>query len=171
MRPWRPIDQLMLIGGFSYLDSEFTDYTNASPLPGGPAQDLTGKSAHFAPKFQYSLVADWSDSMEAFGGSEYFLRGEIQNVGKQNIGANTNQSSQSIQESYSLLNARIGLRSDDDRWELSLWGKNLGEKGYCMTIFEQPFSAQLGGVSAGTSPQRCAVGAPRTYGVELKFRH
>ena len=25
--------------------------------------------------------------------------------------------------------------------------------------------------AANTSPQRCAVGAPLTYGVELKFRH
>lgn len=170
---WRPIEQLKFIGGLSYLDSEFTDYTNASPLPGGTVQVLTGKSAHFAPKWQYSLVSDWSDGIEAFGGSEYFLRGEVQNVGTQNIGGNTNQNPQSIQESYTLLNARIGLRADDDRWELSLWGKNLGEKGYCMTIFEQPFAAQLGGVNAAanTSPQRCAVGAPLTYGVELKFRH
>lgn len=170
---WKPIDQFTAIGGFSYLDSEFTDYQNASPLPGGSVQDLTGTRAHFSPKIQYSLVGDWSDGLDAFGGSEYFLRGEIQHIGEQNIGGNTNQNPQSIQEGYSLLNSRVGLRSDDNRWEIALWGKNLGDKGYCMTIFEQPFSAQLGGVNpiANTSPQRCAVGAPLTYGVELKFRH
>ncbi|MCF6275506.1 MAG: TonB-dependent receptor, partial [Robiginitomaculum sp.] len=170
---WRPIDQLTMIGGLSYLDSEFTDYQNASPLPGGALQDLTGTRAHFAPKWQYSLVADWSDGIEAFGGSEYFLRGEVQNVGTQNIGAGTNQNPQSIQDGYSLLNARVGLRSDDDSWELSLWGKNLGDTGYCMTIFDQPFSAQLGGLDpvANTQPQRCAVGTPLTFGMELKFRH
>ena len=170
---WRPIDQLMFIGGMSYLDSEFTDYRGASPLPGGAAQDLTGTPAHFAPKWQYSLVADWTDNLQAFGGSEYFLRGEVQNVGTQNIGAGTNQNPQTIQDGYSLLNARVGLRSDDDQWEFSLWGKNLGDKGYCMTIFDQPFAAQLGGVDpvANTNPQRCAVGNPLTFGMELKFRH
>jgi iron complex outermembrane receptor protein len=170
---WQPIDQLRFVGGLSYLDSEFTDYRNASPLPGGPVQDVTGTRAHFSPKWQYSLVSDWSDSLKAFGGTEYFLRGEVQNVGTQNVGAQTNQNPQSIQDSYSLFNARIGLRADDDRWEVSLWGKNLGDKGYCMTIFDQPFSSQLGGLDpvANTQPQRCAVGAPLTWGVELKFRH
>ncbi len=168
---FKPIEQLSFIGGASYLDSEFTDYRNASPLPGGPVQDLTGQRNHFAPKFQGSLVADWSDNLEAFGGSMYFLRGEVQHTGSQNIGANTNQSNQTVQESYSLLNARVGIRADDDRWEFNVWGKNLSDKGYCLTIFEQPFASQLNGVRNLTSPQRCAVGAPLTYGVELKFRH
>jgi len=170
---WRPIDQLKVIGGLSYLDSEFKDYTGASPLPGGPIQVLTGKSAHYSPKWQYSVVSDWSDGIDAFGGSEYFVRGEVQYIGEQNIGGNTNQNPQTIQEGYGLLNARVGLRSDDDTWEINLWGKNLSDKGYCGTIFAQPFAAQLNGIdpAANTQPQRCAVGAPLTYGVELKFRH
>ncbi len=170
---WKPMDQLMVIGGLSYLDSEFTDYQNASPLPGGLPQDLTGTRAHFAPEWQYSAVADWSDELEAFGGTEYFLRGEYQYVGTQNIGAGTNQNPQSIQKGYGLINARVGLRSDDDQWEFSIWGKNLGDKGYCMTIFDQPFSSQLGGLDpvANTQPQRCAVGNPLTYGAELKVRY
>jgi iron complex outermembrane receptor protein len=170
---WQPMDQLRFIGGLSYLDSQFTDYRNASPLPGGPVQDLTGTRAHFSPKWQYSLVGDWTDHMDALGGSEYFLRGEFQYIGTQNIGAQTNQNPQSIQNGYGLFNASIGLRADDNRWEFSIWGKNLTDKGYCMTIFDQPFAAQLGGLDpiANTQPQRCAVGTPATYGARLKFRH
>ncbi len=164
-----------MIGGLSYLDSEFTDYQNASPLPGGLPQDLTGASAHRSPKWQYSLVNDWSDHLDAFGGSEYFLRGELQYVGEQNVAGATNGNPQGIQEGYGLLNARVGLRSDDDKWEVSFWGKNLSDKGYCMAIFNQPFGAQLGGINVplfgNTGPQRCVSGAPLTYGVELKFRH
>ena len=117
------------------------------------------------------MVGDWSDSLEAFGGAEYFLRGELQHIGTQNVGGQTNQNPQSIQEGYSLLNARLGLRFDDARWEVALWGKNLGDKGYCMTIFDQPIAGPFGGVANLQTPQRCAVGAPQTYGVELKFRH
>lgn len=168
---FKPMDQLSFIAGASYLNSEFTDYDNASPLPGGPVQDLTGERNHFAPKFQGSLVADWTDSLDAFGGSFYFLRGEVQHTGSQNVGGNTNQNPQSVQDSYNLLNARVGLRADDDRWEFSLWGKNLSDEGYCLTIFDQPFAPQLNGVRNLTGPQRCAVGAPTTYGIELKFRH
>lgn len=170
---WAPLDQLTFNGGLSYLDSEFQDYRNASPLPGGPVQDLTGQSAHFSPEWQGSLVADWRDSIALFGGSEYFLRGETQYVGDQNIGGNTNQNPQSIQDAYQLFNARVGLRSEDDRWEVALWGKNLTDEGYCMTIFEQPFAQQLGGVNpvANTSPQRCVVGNPQTWGIQLKLRN
>lgn len=169
---WRPIDQLMFIGGISYLDSEFTDYTGASPLPGGLPQDLTGTRNHFAPEWQYSLVSDWSDGINAFGGSEYFLRGEVQYIGDQNVGASTNQNPQSIQDAYNLFNARVGLRAEDDAWELSLWGKNLTDEGYCVTMFDQPFGPQLGGQDpvANTIPQRCVVGAPQTYGIELKLK-
>ncbi|MCR9080206.1 MAG: TonB-dependent receptor [Henriciella sp.] len=170
---WAPLDQLTFNGGLSYLDSEFQDYRNASPLPGGPVQDLTGQRAHFAPEWQGSLVADWTDAFTPISGTEYFLRGETQYVGDQNIGGNTNQNPQSFQEGYQLFNARIGLRADDERWEVNLFGKNLGDEGYCLTIFDQPFGGQLGGVNpvANTIPQRCAVGAPQTWGVQLKLRN
>lgn len=161
---WAPIDPLTVSSGLSYLDSEFLDYQNASPLPGGPVQDLTGGRAHFSP--------DWSDTLGA-GGLGYFLRGEMQYVGEQNIGGNTNNNPQSIQDAYALFNARVGLSAPDDRWRLTLWGKNLTEEGYCTVIFDQPFGAQLGGqnAAANTIVQRCAVGAPQTWGLELAIRH
>ena len=171
---WNPIDQIGIIGALSYLDSEFIDYQNASPLPGGPVQNLSGRRAHFSPEWQYSLVGDWHDTFSLADSAEYFLRGEMQHIGEQNVGGNTNQNPQSIQDPYTLFNARIGLRDDDNRWQITLWGKNLSGKGYCTVIFDQPFGTQLGGlnVAANTLPQRCAVGgSPKTYGVEVTFRH
>ena len=171
---WAATDRLNLIGGFAYLDSEFLEYNDASPLPGGAAgsNDITGQRAHFAPKVQYSLVADWSDDTSLFGGSQYYLRGELQNTGEQNVGANTNRNPQTNIDAYTLLNARAGFRSADDTWEVGVWGKNVADEGYCMTIFAQPFATQLGGVNpvAQTQPQRCVTGTPRTWGVDFKYR-
>ena len=169
---WAATDRLNVIGGFSYLDSEFLDYRNASPLPGGAPQDLTGQRAHFAPKTQYSLVGDWSDDTSLFGGSQYYIRGELQNTGEQNVGANTNRNPQTNIDAYTLLNARAGFRSADDTWEVGVWGKNVADEGYCMTIFAQPFASQLNGVNAAaaTQPQRCVTGTPRTWGVDFKYR-
>ncbi len=166
---WAPIDQLTVNSGLSFLDSEFLDYQNASPLPGGPVQDLTGGEAHFSPDVQGSMVVDWSDGIGA--NKEYFIRGEMQYIGEQNVGANTNNNSQTIQDAYALFNARVGLAADDDKWRLTVWGKNLTEEGYCTSIFNQPFGGQLGGTSNLQTPQRCVVGAPRTYGVELRVRY
>ncbi len=80
---------------------------------------------------------------------------------------------QTIQDAYSLINARIGLRASDDRWEVNLFGRNLTDEGYCVSTFEQPFGAQLGAVNAttNTTVQRCAVGEPLTWGVQLKLRN
>lgn len=169
---WAPLDQLVFTGGLSYLDSEFLDYRNASPLPGGPIQDLTGERAHFSPDWQGSLVADWSDSFSALAGTEYFIRGETQYVGEQNVGGNTNLNPQSNQDAYQLFNARVGLRAQDDRWEVNLWGKNLSDEGYCQIAFDQPFGASLGGldVARNETVQRCTIGNPLTWGVQLKVR-
>jgi iron complex outermembrane receptor protein len=169
---WGVSDNFKLIGGFSYLDSEFIDYRNASPLPGGAPQNLTGASAHFSPDWQYSLVGDWVNDVQWFGGSTYFLRAEVQYTGEQNVGGNTNQNPQSNQSAYTLFNASVGLRSQDHKWDVSLRAKNLSDEGYCLTIFDQPFGAQLGGLNRAnnTIPQRCVVGTPRTYGIEMKYR-
>ncbi|MEM1176267.1 MAG: TonB-dependent receptor [Pseudomonadota bacterium] len=163
---WAPLDQLTVMSGLSYLDSEFLDYQNASPLPGGPVQDLTGGEAHFSPDVQGSLVIDWKDSLGSRD-LEYFLRGEMQHIGDQNLGANTNNNPQSIQSAYSILNARMGLAAENGNWRLTLWGKNLTEEEYCTAIFDQPFGGQLNGTSNLQTPQRCVVGLPRTYGLEL----
>lgn len=169
---WAPLDQLTFTGGLSYLDSEFQDYQNASPLPGGLPQDLTGQSAHFSPEWQGSLVADWSDGLTFWNGTEYFLRGETQYMGEHNAGGNTNQNPQSIQAAYQLFNARIGVRADDKSWELSAFGRNLGDEGYCRAIFAQPFGGQLRATNASnnTTAMRCAVGDPLTWGVQLKLK-
>ena len=166
---WAPLDQLTINGGLSFLDSEFLDYQNASPLPGGPIQDLTGGEAHFSPGVQGSLVVDWSDRLGVKDLS-YFMRGEMQYIGEQNVGANTNNNPQTIQGAYTLFNARVGLAAEDNRWRLTVWGKNLTNEGYCTAIFNQPFGGPLGGTANLQTPQRCVVGAPRTYGAELSVK-
>ncbi|MEO1304860.1 MAG: TonB-dependent receptor, partial [Pseudomonadota bacterium] len=116
---WAPLDQLTINSGLSFLDSEFLDYQNASGLPGGPVQDLTGGEAHFSPNVQGSLVVDWSDGL-GFNDWDYFLRAEMQYIGEQNVGATTNNSPQTVQDAYSLVNARIGLAASDNNWRLTL---------------------------------------------------
>ncbi len=186
----QPIEQLFIALGAGYLDSEFKSFPAASALPGTPwvevlptiyappgPQDLSGERNHFSPEWQASLVSQWTDQL-ANSNYDYFIRGEWQYVDDQNVGANTNGNPQSIQEAYDLFNARIGLASSDGKWELSAFGRNLGDEGYCQTMFDQPFSQPLNKLAPGaallTDPttggalQRCVLGSPRTYGVEAK---
>ena len=141
-------------------------------MPGQPGtQDLEGERNHFSPEWQGSLVADWRDAPAMLGGLEWYVRGEVQYVGDQNIGTNTNNNPQTEQDAYALWNARLGLAGGDD-WDVSLFGRNLTDEGYCVSIFQQPFGSSLGAIDAaqGTSVMRCVNGAPRTWGVALTLR-
>jgi iron complex outermembrane receptor protein len=171
-------ENLFAMAGISYLDSNFDSFPNATALPGVIAglpgdnpQDLTGERNHFSPKWQGSTMAEWRDNIAntSYG---WYLRGEFQFVSSQNVGAETNQNPQSIQDGYELFNARLGITGNDEEWEVAVYGKNLGDKGYCQTVFNQPIGITLGLVDPATlgGMQRCVLGTPRTYGLEGVYR-
>ena len=188
----RPVDQLYTVLGVSYLDSSFGHFPNATSLPAEiadyrtsvqlsrflgfppaqlPTRDLTGDRNHFSPKWQLSLVAEWSDRIPVHG-LGWFVRGEYQYVADQNIGADTNQAPQTIQPGYDIVNARLGLRGANDGWEISSFVRNVFDQDYCQVIFIQALATTLSLVdpATGGGMQRCVVGAPRTWGVEAAYR-
>ncbi|CAM9671406.1 unnamed protein product, partial [Phaeothamnion confervicola] len=60
--------------------------------------------------------------------------------------------------SYWLTDARIGIGAADERWNVSIWGKNLADERYRTQVL---FSS----VGFGSS-----YGPPRTYGISLMLR-
>ena len=61
---------------------------------------------------------------------------------------------------YALVGAQLGLRASDGPWDISVWARNLLEKGYLTTST----------VNATWGITQVGVGEPRTYGVTLKTR-
>ena len=176
----RPLEQLYTVFGLSWLDSEFLTFTNATAMPYviattppglvPPGQDLTGKRNHFSPEWHISLMAEWTDRLPNMDWS-WFTRAEFNHLSEQNVGAETNQNPQSLQEGYSLFNARGGFRSPDEKWEIAAFVRNAADEGYCQTIFNQPIGTTLGlvdPVSRG-GMQRCVLGTPRTWGFEVGY--
>ena len=88
------------------------------------------------------------------------------------MGGVSNNNPQSIQESYGLLNGRLGIRSASGNWDVTLFGNNLTEEGYCLQMYDQPFGAQLGAQDSAnnTMVQRCVLGDPRTYNARFTYR-
>jgi len=166
-----PVDSLMIFAGFGFLDAEFDTFESASPLPGDTEpQDLSGRTPHFSPEFQGSIVADWRSGLGS-SSVEWFARPEYTYIGEQNLGANTNLNPQSVQGGYGLFNLSIGLAADDDRWQVTAYGKNLADERYCELMFDQPLGAQFGAVNAAanTVTQRCIINSTRTYGVLVRM--
>ncbi|NCF20710.1 MAG: TonB-dependent receptor, partial [Haliea sp.] len=166
---WAPIEPLRIVAGISYLDSEYLDFEGAPPLPGGEPQDLEGERRNYSPEWQTSIAADWT---QAFGeGMEWFVGGSWSWIDEQNVGTSSNNNPQALQDSYSIVNARVGLRSAAGDWDITLFGNNLTEEDYCQTIFDQGFGGPLGAVDSenNTSVQRCVLGAPRTWNLKAAY--
>jgi iron complex outermembrane recepter protein len=169
---WKPVDALRLVAGIGYLDSRYLRYPAAPPLPGDSApQDLSGERKTLSPRWQFALDADGTVALGArwalFAGAGW------QYLARQNIGLISNNNPQSMQPGYALLNARAGVRSASGRWELALLGNNLTDKGYCLTLADQPLGTTLGAQDAQNRSmvQRCVVGAPRTWGMRLRWQY
>ncbi|MEP1470199.1 MAG: TonB-dependent receptor [Halieaceae bacterium] len=167
---WAPIDPLRIVAGVGYLDSEYLEFEGAPGLPGGEPQDLKGESRTFSPEWQTSLSADWTQSFA--NGMEWFVGGSWSWVDEQNVGTSSNNNPQSHQDSYSIVDARLGLRSASGNWDVTLYGNNLTEEDFCQSIFDQGFGAPVGAIDPvnNTSVQRCALGAPTTWAVRGSYR-
>ena len=167
---WAPIEPLRIVAGVSYLDSEYLDFEGAPELPLGEPQDLTGERRTYSPEWQTSLSADWT---QAFANDmEWFVGGSWSWLDEQNVGASSNNDPQSEQDSYSIVNARVGLRSASGTWDVTLFGNNLTDEDYCETIFETPLAPLLGAANPvnNTSVMRCALGAPTTWTLRGTYR-
>jgi iron complex outermembrane recepter protein len=44
-----------------------------------------------------------------------------------------------MQQSYTIVNGRVGIRGPDDRWSVELWAQNLLDKNYAQVAFNSPF--------------------------------
>ena len=84
---------------------------------------------------------------------------------------------QKEEDSYIVVNARIGVRGADERWSIELWAQNLFDTNYAQVAFNTPFQA---GATAppfvdpqfpgGRQVFSAFLAEPRTYGITGRFR-
>jgi iron complex outermembrane receptor protein len=84
------------------------------------------------------------------------------------------------QDSYALVNARLGLRGPGQRWAVELWAQNLLDQNYQQVAFNAPFQGSnsraqvinFGAPAFATANQLFATftAEPRTYGITGRFR-
>ncbi|MDB5968047.1 MAG: TonB-dependent receptor [Hydrocarboniphaga sp.] len=155
---YTPLQGLILSASGAYIDALYVDYSQA-PCPSerkntGSSCDLSGESLPGTSKWAGSLAADASaplGALEVFGRADYIYRSSF----------NTNVSNSRYAEvdAYGLVNLRLGIRPQDQRWELALWSRNLFDKEYFQTL-----SVTDTGLVSGLP------GDPRTWGLTGKLR-
>lgn len=163
---WRAARWLSLTGSLAYTDATYVRYPNG-PTPvealnptatnpaGNPVQDMSGQPLAGVPKWAASLGGDVTrpvgDRAEAFLHGDWSYRSPYYTV--------ASNSSYGLVPGYGLVNARLGVRFEDGRYELSVWARNLFDKNYYQTL-----SVLNYGLVTAT------LGDPRTFGGTLKVR-
>ena len=148
----RPTERLTLGGNLSIQEALY----DGGLLP-------TGEPLHhiaYAPNYTADLNAEYRFPLQGLGTVSLF--GEYQMRGRTYISNDADPDG--VVHAYGLLNARLTLTSSDDRWRISLWGKNLGDEIYTQRLFDlsgQPLVGQ----------KFIILGEPRTFGVELKLKY
>lgn len=168
-----PSRNFSVTGSIAYLDSKFTSFTTASNLPGlTGTQDLTGKPNSFSPEWVGNVAVDWSGDIGSSGLS-WAATGNVSFVSDQFVGTVNDANPQSLTDGYALLGARLSLNGPDDRWSVSVFGRNLGNTHYRPLSVYQPLGAALGlnnTVFSGSTANRVQASEPRTYGVAAMFK-
>lgn len=159
---YRPTDRLQFNAAFGLLDAEFADY------PGGGANgaDVSGNKLPGASDYSVNLAASYYHPLPALGAEllariDYSFRDDYYNTAD-NEQFRTLATGDTVQygwvDDIQLINARLGLESEDGSWTAALWGRNLADEDY-LTTTSRDFFGTITHFS----------GTPRTYGIELGY--
>lgn len=143
---WRASARLDAHLGLGVLDTEITK-SILSPVEKGSELPNSPK-INFNARLRYQRSIDGGLFLRIIADASY--KGET-------VYDIVRQPKEAVEDGYWLANARIGLASANERWEVYLWGRNLLDKEYRSQVI-------LSTVGPGES-----WGLPRTYGIAIDF--
>jgi iron complex outermembrane receptor protein len=158
----RPLAGLELTGALSLLDTAYKksnpSFQLFDPVFKVPV-DMTGRRLPFSPKAALNLGLQYTRTVPA-------LRGDLQfnaNYHWQDDSALDSLLQETeTQKAYGLFDARLGYSPENSPFEVAVFVRNLTNKSYWVTLLRgnEPIGGNIG-----------TEGAPRTYGVQVRFRY
>lgn len=143
----RPTRRLAIRAGVGYLDTELSEFRGAdglvpegNDLPNAPELDLNGFIRYDLPltaRLSLALQTDFTYQSEMFRTAD--------------------NDPLTTTDGRFVVNGRVALGPPNGKWEIALWGRNLGNEDIVLSGFNTPI---LGLVTQ-------VFGAPRTYGLSL----
>lgn len=140
---WQMTENLTFNANYAYLDSEAQDLVINGI-------DASGTQLRQAPENSFNLDLNYHVPLDKNGTLDFNIH--FSHVDEERMDY---ISDNPVIEERNLTDARITWRSDDDRYEVSLWGQNLFDKGYTAHTYI------IGPGSIGV------WGAPRTFGISM----
>jgi outer membrane receptor protein involved in Fe transport len=162
---WAITERVSAEASLVYLDARYESYPNAgctaaqtvAVAPASCTQDLSGRHRPFSPEFSGNLRLRHLQPLSArlqlrsevglYFTDGYFLAGDLDPA--------------LVQDSYASVDARLSLGSPDDRWDVSVIGKNLTDRTILGWGSDQP-----------TSPGSFIVlrDRPRSIAIQARYR-
>lgn len=155
---WVPVDNLTIGAGLSLLDTEIVETDVVlPPLDGGPDATIEGNEIPNAPSVSFSGRARYQWPVS--GTLAAAIQTDFTYVDEHFLEPNNRE--YLSEAGYFIANARLSLLSQDERWSVSAWVKNLADEEYRT-------AAQDLALSLGFS--EIVVGVPTTWGLEFEYR-
>ena len=156
-----PVEGLSFQGGVTYTDSTYGEFTAADlqdPSRFAFVSLLPGNTVSFAPEWSVATAVSFDRSI-GMG-----LRAGFNLSAKYTTEYNTGSDLLPIkmQDAFTLLNGRVSIGSEDERWTLEVWGQNLTDEEYNQVVFNTPLQSDS---------YNAFRGAPRTYGATLRVQY
>jgi iron complex outermembrane receptor protein len=155
---WLPVENLTIGLGLSLLDSEIvkTDVV-LPPLDGGPQTTIKGNEIPNAPsytangriRYQWPIGATLAMAAQT---DFHVVDGHF---------LEPNNREYLSENGYFIANARLSLLSQDERWSVSAWVKNLNDEEYRSAAQDLAFALGFSEI---------VVGIPTTWGLEYEYR-
>jgi iron complex outermembrane receptor protein len=176
-----PVEGLSFQGGVTYTDAKYGNFTAADLTSPGNFPQLSllpGARASFAPEWSATGSVNYDRSI---GNG---LRLGMSLAAKYSTDYNTGSDllPYKQQDALTLLNGRITLGTDDDRWTFEVWAQNLTNEQYVQVAYNAPLqgsafqkTVQPNGTyynpALDSQTYDAFLGQPRTYGATLRFKY
>lgn len=170
---WRPLEGLSIDFGAGYTKAVFTDYKNAAAPPDLANNkvkvntvDLTNTALPNVPVHNLNIGVSYEHPVaQAFGkdvnGFIYANENWRDTTDVSALGF-ANDPLRVRQSPYSIVNVGFGIRSEDDRYSLTFWGKNIFDRSYIT-------SASINSIGSGDY-STVGLGIPAAFGVTLRVK-
>ena len=175
----RPTPDLFISTGLNYNHGEFADGTFFGCGPTQTAAqgcltvtrgtttaqvaDVSGKQILGSPEWKFVSYAEYQ---KPFGGLQGFIQADA--VWSDSVTYTAVLDPGNDYQSYWMLGARIGVRSQDGSWSVALFGRNLLDERIPTSVFVTPIATALG--AAGAHSQYLSRDSFRRIGLALDYR-
>jgi outer membrane receptor protein involved in Fe transport len=161
---WLPTADLSFQGGITIANTKFTEGDQSSLSSNGVTfLGAPGSRLPLAPLYSWSLSGTYSHGLVA----DLVGRATVGIKYSSHYNTGSDLDPRKDQDAFTLVNARLSVGPEDERYSVELWAENLFDTHYQQVAFDAPFqNAPTNAVGVINA----FLGAPRTFGATLRVR-